>query len=68
MRNRETETTDFFHPLMHDNITRADLDDLISYLQADSPRLTQGPAVEAFEREWSEWLGVRHSVFVNSGS
>ena len=68
MRNKETETTGFFHPLMHDNITRADLDDLISYLQADSPRLTQGPAVEAFEREWSEWLGVRHSVFVNSGS
>ena len=24
--------------------------------------------MRAFEREWSEWLGVRHSVFVNSGA
>ena len=24
--------------------------------------------VRAFEEEWSEWLGVKHSVFVNSGS
>jgi CDP-6-deoxy-D-xylo-4-hexulose-3-dehydrase len=24
--------------------------------------------VDAFEREWSAWLGVRHSVFVSSGS
>jgi CDP-4-dehydro-6-deoxyglucose reductase, E1 len=24
--------------------------------------------VQEFEREWSAWLGVKHSVFVNSGS
>ena len=24
--------------------------------------------MRAFEEEWSRWLGVRHSVFVNSGS
>lgn len=53
---------------MHNNITRADLDALIAYLEQDSPQLTQGPQVRAFERDWSAWLGVRYSVFVNSGS
>ncbi len=53
---------------MSDNITRADLDAVIAHLGQDNPRLTQGPEVVAFEKEWSEWLGVRHSVFVNSGS
>lgn len=55
-------------PLMRNNITRADLDALIEFLKQDDPILTQSRNVEAFEREWSEWLGVRHSVFVNSGS
>ena len=55
-------------PLMSDNITREDLDAVIEHLRQDNPRLTQGPEVVAFEREWSAWLGVRHSVFVNSGS
>jgi CDP-6-deoxy-D-xylo-4-hexulose-3-dehydrase len=55
-------------PLMHNNITREDLDALIEYLQGDDPILTQSAQVRAFEREWSEWLGVKYSVFVNSGS
>lgn len=55
-------------PLMRNNITRADLDALIDFLRQDDPILTQSKHVEAFEREWSEWLGVKHSVFVNSGS
>src|SRR5947209_6402264 len=55
-------------PLMSDNITRSDLDALIEFLEQDDPILTQSKQVEAFEREWSEWLGVKHSVFVNSGS
>lgn len=55
-------------PLMDNNITRADLDAVIEHLKKENPRLTQGPEVAAFEKEWSEWLGVRHSVFVNSGS
>jgi len=55
-------------PLMHDNITREDLDTLIAYLQQPEPRLTQAGQVVAFEREWSEWVGLKHSVFVNSGS
>ena len=55
-------------PLMSNNITRADLDALMEFLQEGDPILTQSRQVEAFEREWSEWLGVKHSVFVNSGA
>lgn len=55
-------------PLMQNNITRADLDAVIAFLQQDDPILTQSHQVRAFEQEWSEWLGVQHSVFVNSGS
>ena len=55
-------------PLMRNNITRADLDCLVEFLQQDDPILTQSTNVRKFEREWSEWLGVKHSVFVHSGS
>ena len=55
-------------PLMRNNITRQDLDRVIEFLQQDDPILTQSSNVRAFEEEWSEWLGVKHSVFVNSGS
>jgi CDP-6-deoxy-D-xylo-4-hexulose-3-dehydrase len=53
---------------MRNNIPREDLDALIAYLQQPEPMLTQAAQVRAFEREWSEWLGVKHSVFLNSGS
>ena len=43
---------------MENNIAREDLDAVIRFLQN----------VTAFEEEWSRWLGVKHSVFVNSGS
>ena len=55
-------------PLMRNNIRREDLDSVIALLKDDDPILTQGPQVAAFEKEWSEWLGVKYSVFVNSGS
>jgi CDP-6-deoxy-D-xylo-4-hexulose-3-dehydrase len=55
-------------PLMRNNITREDLDAVIRFLSGDEPVLTQSKQVELFEQEWSAWLGVRHSVFVNSGS
>jgi CDP-4-dehydro-6-deoxyglucose reductase, E1 len=56
-------------PLMLDNITREDLDAVKRFLSAgDGLILTQSREVAAFEREWADWLGVRHCVFVNSGS
>lgn len=54
-------------PLMVNNITDEDLDILIKFLKG-RPRLTQSCNVQAFEDEWSKWLGVRYSVFVNSGA
>ena len=53
-------------PLMRNNITREDLDVVIAYLQQEDPKLTQSSNVAAFEEEWSNWLGVKYSVFVNS--
>lgn len=57
----------FNWPLMEDNITKEDIDTLIAFLEK-IPRLTQSSNVLAFEKEWSDWLGVRYSVFVNSGA
>lgn len=59
---------DLAWPLMLENIQQADVDKLIDFLSDGSPMLTQSRQVQAFESEWSEWLGVEHSVFVNSGS
>lgn len=56
------------YPLMRNNILRQDLDALIEYLKQEDPILTNGANVRAFEEEWSKWLGVKHSVFVNSGA
>jgi CDP-6-deoxy-D-xylo-4-hexulose-3-dehydrase len=53
---------------MSNNISRDDLDELINYLKNEDPKLTHGPKVQEFEMKWSEWLGVKHSVMVNSGS
>lgn len=55
-------------PLMRNNILREDLDAIIEHLKQDDPILTQSANVRAFEAEWSNWLGVKHSVFVNSGA
>jgi CDP-6-deoxy-D-xylo-4-hexulose-3-dehydrase len=55
-------------PLMQNNISRSDLDTVIEYLRQEDPMLTQSSQVRAFEKDWSEWLGVKYSVFVNSGS
>lgn len=53
---------------MRNNILREDLDAVIEHLKQDDPILTHGPNVRAFEEEWSNWLGVKYSVFVNSGA
>jgi len=54
-------------PLMVNNIPREDLDCIIDFLKSD-PILTQSKNVREFEKEWSDWLGVKYSVFLNSGS
>lgn len=56
------------YPLIKNNITKKDLKTVINFLKNDDPRLTQGENVKLFENKWSEWLGVKHSIFVNSGA
>lgn len=53
--------------LAEDTLTADDLHALADWLRTE-PHLTQGPMVRAFERAWSDWLGVADSVFVSSGS
>ena len=53
--------------LVKDTIDTKDLETLIEWLKTN-PRLTKGDLTDQFEEEWSKWLGVKHSVFVNSGS
>jgi CDP-6-deoxy-D-xylo-4-hexulose-3-dehydrase len=53
--------------LVKDTIDSNDIDRLVQWLQT-YPRLTKGDLTTEFENKWSEWLGVKHSVFVNSGS
>ena len=60
--------SDLSWPLMQNNISRSDLDKMIEYLAQDDPKLTHGPLVKQFEEEWSRWLGVKHSIMLNSGS
>ena len=58
----------FFHPLMHDNFTKADMSAAIKLFKQKRKILTQSKYVKEFEKKWSKWLGVKYSVFVNSGS
>ena len=52
---------------MDNNIVPEDNRKVIEFLKKN-PRLTNGPQVKKFEEKWSNWLGVKYSVFVNSGS
>lgn len=52
---------------MHNNITDSDLQEVISFLKK-KPILTQNIKVQEFEKKWSKWLGVKYSIFVNSGA
>ena len=54
-------------PLVKDTINKNDINELIDWLKTE-PQLTKGPLVVEFEKQWSKWLGRKHSVYVNSGS
>jgi len=59
----------FYLPLMDDNINREDVNSVIDFLNQDPiPKLTNRPKVVEFEKQWSEWAGVKHSLFINSGA
>ena len=54
--------------LINDSITKKDKKKLIDFINTDGVRFTNGKQVKEFERKWSEWVGCKHSVYVNSGS
>lgn len=54
-------------PLMENTITFSDRLKMALFVLT-SDKLTNGPKVREFERKWSEWLGVKHSLYVSSGS
>jgi len=56
-----------YWPLMEDTITFKDRLKMSLFLLTSS-RLTNGPKVREFEFAWSKWLGVKHSLYVSSGS
>ena len=54
-------------PLMEDTITFSDRFKMALFILT-SNTLTNGPKVREFESRWSEWLRVKHSLYVSSGS
>ena len=59
----------FNHPLMENNIQQEDVNEIIKFLKKNKKRIfTQSEKVKEFEFKWSKWLGVKYSVFVNSGA
>ena len=59
--------TEYNWPLMKDTLTWRDRWDLAKFVMT-TDKFTQGKKVEEFEKAWSKWLGVKHSLFVTSGS
>ena len=57
----------FNHPLMVNNITLEDRINAANFIK-NNKVFTQSKKVLEFEKKWSNWLGVKYSVFVNSGS
>lgn len=53
--------------LINDTINKSDITSLAEWLMTN-PRLTKGDLTIELEKKWSEWLGCKYSVFVNSGS
>lgn len=61
--------SNFFLPLMNDNIDKEDINSVIDFLSQDNiPKLTNGPKVVEFENAWGQWLGTQYNLFVNSGA
>jgi CDP-6-deoxy-D-xylo-4-hexulose-3-dehydrase len=54
-------------PLMKNTLSFVDRVKLSKFILT-SDKFTQGKKVDEFEREWSKWIGCKHSVYVTSGS
>lgn len=54
-------------PLTKNTISNGEIDKLIDWLKT-YPRLTKGDLTLEFEKNWSEYIDMEYSIFVNSGS
>ena len=57
--------------LVSDTIDKTDINAVVEWLSSPGlpiPQLTKGPITPLFEKKYSDWLGSKHAVFVNSGS
>tara|TARA_R110001583_G_scaffold123793_1_gene275192 strand:+ start:845 stop:2011 length:1167 start_codon:yes stop_codon:yes gene_type:complete len=54
--------------LMTDDAITQEERNVLGDFVCNSSRITQGKLVREFEQAWSEWLGCKYSVYVNSGS
>ena len=54
-------------PLMGETITFTDRLKM-AHFALTAPKFTNGEKVKQFEKEWSNWLGAKHSLYVSSGS
>jgi len=55
--------------LVNDTIDKKDIDELVIWLQTyPYPRLTKGELTIELEKKWSNFLGRKYSVYLNSGS
>ena len=61
------KNNNFLLPLMDNNINIDDRNKIIQFVKTNKI-YTQSKKVKEFENKWSKWLGVKYSVFVNSGS
>lgn len=52
---------------MQDTITLQDKLKMVKFILT-TKQFTNGQKVKEFEKKWSQWLGVKHSLFVSSGS
>ena len=55
------------YPLASDTISKEDVDKLVLWLKT-MPRFTMGEVTKEFEKKWSNFIGTKYSVYVNSGS
>lgn len=53
--------------LVNQTISVEELRSLCGWIDTN-PKLTKGDLNNEFEEKWSNWLGRKHSIFVNSGS
>ena len=59
---------EFNWQLINDSITDSDKKAMTDFINEPNQRFTQGKMVRKFEDAWSEYLGCKYSVFVNSGA